>query len=46
MDFIDLNHFKKFMDEIPDCEYINYLKDIYYEIAEGKQHIGIERLQP
>ena len=46
MGFIDLNHFKKLMDEMPDCEYRNYLMDIYNEVANGKRHIGIERLQP
>jgi glucose-1-phosphate thymidylyltransferase len=48
MGFIDLDRFLKLIDEMPKCEYRNYLKDIRREMeaAGGKRQEAIHRLQP
>jgi glucose-1-phosphate thymidylyltransferase len=45
---IDLNQFRKLMDGIPDCEYRNYLADVYRELEQrnGDREAGIGELQP
>jgi len=48
MGFIDLQQLAGLIDEIPRCEYRDYLEGICHEmeVAEGKQQMGIHSLQP
>ncbi len=48
MGYIDTDQFLSLVEEMPDCEYNNYLMgiDIELEYAGGKQQMGIRGLQP
>jgi len=48
MGFIDLDGFYALTQQVPKCEYQDYLLDIHHEmeVAQGKRESGIRRLQP